>query len=1003
MWILLLHLAIAQRTPLCASNGATCPDNLEGKSWDSINQVIKETKGDVLVYVVGSNAENRLTLNQDSIASKSVELLVDAEGQKLLYVTVQTSTGSWFDLETAHSKIHFKPNMVDLWATGGDTVVRMQGDWANNERVSLLAATPLTLRLDTESIKMDVTARRQFEMILAKPQAKINGTISLLGNSRMYQNVITCQDVVTDRVALYVTSLHLVGSLELDDYRLDVTVKLMDSLGWDTFPIKFALAREGVATLTVENRWFSPWTKNRYHDKPQWDDDFNTASLSSDNGNGKRNGAVAKTLDDDDDEPEEIVVTLINKVKCKNNQKTCYVSDAEVSEITNKNWTIVTGPSSSFEFTRFEYELYLSNATTETPYGFESKYHIFGISAKAGEFNVDRTTLTLFAKMKPSQYPLHICYTQYEDCPKDRITTKVTAEQLSNLSDLVPAEIKNVWIAIEADLGADQFVDLKTLPASVNTVKIYSDEKCTVNFKPNSAISQLILQDIKLSAQTQGSSIVLENPVITLLKLSVTDISFMFGKDSTLRTSPKLYRTVFREPEVRTLELLGMENFKYVYFYNDKWVMSKQKQQNPESFNGVSSDNLVVLPYNKVSYRFAFELGDDLEDAESAAQVLSWWDDWHDKDTERLNLIPVFGSEETVRVRPLKVMSTEDSVEIFISKEWDNVTFNEDYGSAITIAHDKYSVSVRSEYDDVPVVTEGTGIVRIWRNLKVDNNGRPIFRPGLVLVNAEYGFEVSYNGAVEMPFSSIDITGNCSIILVNTDKRGSAHMSGGQVACKRDGHFRFTQVQISGKLTLEANSELIPEQGATTQVEFTGEAEVEIKWFRSHVPVIDLGSQQTQRPRKIVIKYDSDAETDLTAEGYNQIWLSEKNSQGRLVLRGANLDCNTWMNLVSFDSDIHGFSADGVFKLECKRVNDSLSASRLLAGGQPENGIYMRMETPLTDADLRRGPNVGAIVGGVFGGLVVVAAVVVAVLLVLKHNKKDSTEHAQATNEPLEP
>ena len=61
----------------------------------------------------------------------------------------------------------------------------------------------------------------------------------------------------------------------------------------------------------------------------------------------------------------------------------------------------------------------------------------------------------------------------------------------------------------------------------------------------------------------------------------------------------------------------------------------------------------------------------------------------------------------------------------------------------------------------------------------------------------------------------------------------------------------------------------------------------------------------------------------------------------------------------------------------------------------------MRMATPLTDADLRRGPNVGAIVGGVFGGLVVVAAVVIAVLLVLRHkNQKQSTEHAQATNEP---
>ena len=1000
MWILLLQLAIAQRTHLCASDGSPCPENLPAQSWASINQAIKGTNGDVLVYVVGSTATNRLTLNQESIASKSVELLANAAGQSLVYVNVKTATGSWFDLDTAHSKVHFKPSATDLWATGGDTTVRMQGDWSNNERVSILAATPLTLRLDTESIKMDVTARRQFKMILAKPQAKINGTISLLGSSHMYQNVITCKDVVTDRVALYVTSLHLVGALELDDDRIDVTVKLMDSLGWNTFPVKFALGRKGVATLTVENKWFSPWTKNRYHDKPKWDDDFNTNSLSSDA--GKKNGAAAKTLDDDDDEPEEIVVTLINKVKCADNQQTCYVSDAEVAELTSKNWTIVTGPSSSFEFTRFEYELYLSNATTNTPYGFESKYHIFGVTAKAGEFNVDRTTLTVFAKMKPSQYPLHICYTKLEECPKDRITTKVTAEQLGHLNELVPSEIKNVWIAIEANLDANQFVDLTTLPASVDTVKLYSDEKCTVNFKPNPALSTLILEEITLSPETQGSSIELTNPVITLLQLSFTGISFRFGSDSTLRTSPKLYRA-FNEPTVRNLDLLGMDDFKYVYFYSDKWVMSKSKLPSPETFaETASSKDLVIMPYNKVSNNFAFELGDDLEDAASGAQVLGWWDKWFEE-AERLNLIPVFGAEETLRVRPLKVMSTEDSVEIFISKEWENVTFDENYGSAITIWHDKYSVSVRSQYDDVPVVTEGTGIVRIWRNLKVDNNGRPIFRPGLVLANAEYGFEVSYDGNVVMPFSSIDIAGNCSIVLVNTHERGSAQMSGGQVSCKRDGHFRFTQVEISGKLTLEADSELVPEQMTTPQIEFTGEAEVEVKWFRSHVPVIDIGRQQTKRPRKIVIKYDSDSETDLTAEGYNQIWQSEKNSQGRLVLRGINLDCNAWMNLVSFESDIHGFSADGVFKFECKAVNDSLSASRLLAG-ESENGIYMRMATPLTDADLRRGPNVGAIVGGVFGGLVVVAAVAIAVFLVLKHkNQKQSTEHAQATNEPLEP
>ena len=32
-----------------------------------------------------------------------------------------------------------------------------------------------------------------------------------------------------------------------------------------------------------------------------------------------------------------------------------------------------------------------------------------------------------------------------------------------------------------------------------------------------------------------------------------------------------------------------------------------------------------------------------------------------------------------------------------------------------------YIVSVRSQNDDVPVVTESTGIVKMWRNIKVNN------------------------------------------------------------------------------------------------------------------------------------------------------------------------------------------------------------------------------------------------------------------------------------------
>ena len=91
--------------------------------------------------------------------------------------------------------------------------------------------------------------------------------------------------------------------------------------------------------------------------------------------------------------------------------------------------------------------------------------------------------------------------------------------------------------------------------------------------------------------------------------------------------------------------------------YSNKLVMSKAKLANPETFATiVTSNGLVIMPYNKVNNNFAFELRDALEATTNGAQLLGWRGRWFNQ-AERLNLILVFGTEETLRVRPLQVMS----------------------------------------------------------------------------------------------------------------------------------------------------------------------------------------------------------------------------------------------------------------------------------------------------------------------------------------------------------
>ena len=52
-------------------------------------------------------------------------------------------------------------------------------------------------------------------------------------------------------------------------------------------------------------------------------------------------------------------------------------------------------------------------------------------------------------------------------------------------------------------IDANQFVDLTAMPATIDTVKLYIDEKCTVSFKPNPMLSTPILEDITLSPDAQ--------------------------------------------------------------------------------------------------------------------------------------------------------------------------------------------------------------------------------------------------------------------------------------------------------------------------------------------------------------------------------------------------------------------------------------------------------------------------------------------------------------------
>ena len=994
MLFLAIQLACAQRTVVCAASEtdqARCPENSTVYTWNEINLAIENITGDVTLYVIGSSLNNRIKLHEGTIGRKSLKILSENENTTLCYLHVETRADGYFDMDISEAKLNITDTMLDLWMMGLGSSLLFSGPWETAPRVNIFSATQLRVTLDTSSIKLDIVSHRQLEIEMKQDQTKISGTLSLLGDSSFYENKITYSGSSQGRVALYITNLHVVGFLELDSDKLDLTVRYMNSYGWTSFPIKFALGLSGLATLTVEKKWTSPWASRPHWDEPSWDDDFRTEDLSSATTakNGQQTLVAAKTLDRD--EPDDIVVTLLNKVKCADGARTCYVTDADASALTSRNWTIVTGPSGSFEFRRYDYELYLSNATDNTPYGFEATNHIFDITAKAGEFNVDRTTLTIFAKSKPSEHPFHICYAKSSNqCPNKQITTHVTATELGNLANVVPSEIKNLMIAVETDMESTETIDLNNLPSGVQSVVIFSDEdRRKVKFDPNPSLGSLSLQNVQLD-----STVSLSNPVVTLTGIKVGQgVSLTIGKDTTLRTTLSLYQKHFASEMVKNLELLGMEDYKYVYFHSDRWVIKKNKNARDEGF---------TLYYNKVGGNFSFELGDDLEEIETGAKLLSWWDDdWHDE-TERLNLIPVFNNQPTLTVRPMTIISTEDSVEIFISEEWKNVTFVKLFGEAITISHGKYSVTINSEYDEIPIATDGYGIVRIWRNLEVDNQGRPIFRPDLVMSNGEYGFSVSFDGTVEFPFGTLDISGNCSLVLVN--KNGNSSLTADQVYCKRGGFFRFTQLKITGKLTLEANSDLVPENATNPEIEFTASTDVELKWFRGYIPMIDLGRDASKLPRKIVLKYDEDAENNLTAAGYNQIWQSEKNREGQVVVRGVNMNCDDWMKLLSFDSDIKGFSSNGAFGFECKPVNDSLSASRLLAG-EVENGVYMKMNTALTDSDLKKGPNVGAIVGGVIGGLAFIAIVAVIIFFVIKKRKDHDSgeEREQLTRDNVEP
>ena len=999
MLFLAIQLAFAQRTVVCAASSADqakCPDNSTVYTWNVINLAIENITGDVTLYVIGSRKDNRIKLHEGTVGRKSLKILSENENTTYCYLHVETRAGGYFDMDISEAKLNITDTMLDLWMMGLNSSVLFSGPWESAPRVNIFSSIPLQVALDTSSIKLDIVSHRGLEIEMKQDQTKISGTLSLLGDSSLYQNRITYSGSSQGRVALYITNLHVIGFLELDSDKLDLTVRYMNSYGWESFPIKFALGLSGLATLTVEKKWTSPWASRPHWDEPSWDDDFHTEDLSSATTakNGQQALVSAKTLDRD--EPDDIVVTLLNKVKCADGARTCYVTDADTSALTSRNWTIVTGPSGSFEFRRYDYELYLSNATDNTPYGFEAINHIFDITAKAGEFNVDRTTLTIFAKSKPSEHPFHICYAENErNCPNKQITTLVTAANLADLSQVLPSEIKNLMIAVETNMKDKETIDLNKLPSGVQSVVIFSDEdRRTVKFEPNPSLGSLSLQNVQLA-----STVSLSNPVVTLISLKCDQgVSLTIGSDTTLRTTLSLYKEHFDSKsntgKIKNLELLGMEDYKYVYFYSDKWVISKKKSTN-------HGNEGFTLSYEKVG-NFSFELGDELEEIETGAKLLSWWDDWHDE-AERLNLIPVFNGQQTLTVRPITIISTEDSIEIFISEEWKNVTFDKTYGDAITISHGKYSVTINSEYDDIPVATDGYGIVRIWRNLEVDNQGRPIFRPDLVMSNGEYGFSVSFDGTVEFPFGKLDISGNCSLVLVN--KNGQSSLTADQVYCKRGGFFRFTQLKITGKLTLEADSDLVPENATNPEIEFTASTDVELKWFRGYIPMIDLGRDASKLPHKIVLKYDEDAENDLTAAGYNQIWQSEKNREGQVVVRGVNMDCDAWMKLVSFESDIKGFSSNGAFGFECKAVNDSLSASRLLAG-EVENGVYMKMNTALTDSDLKKGPNVGAIVGGVIGGLAFIAIVAVIIFFVIKKRKDrsfSSEEKAQLTRDNVEP
>ena len=1004
MLFLAIQLTLAQRTIICASpdGNATCPSGGTAVTWNNVNAELEKIRGDVTLYISGSTAENKMKLHEWGISGRSLKIL-PPETTGVFHVHVEVHGGGYFDCSSSEIKLNVSSTLADLWVMQGDSSVVLSGPWSNAQRVNILSATSLSVRLETSSVKLDIVSRRQLELFVIEEHTTIQGTISLLGSASLYENRIVYAGSSSGRVSVYITNLHVVGFLDLDSPNLDLQVRYMNSYGWEQFPIKFALGLSGLATLKVEKKWTSPWANYRDDDDPSWDDDFRTEDLSSETTNGGKDGRIvsaARTLDRD--EPDDIVVTLLNKVKCGAQERVCYVSDDDASQLTSRNWTIVTGPSSSFEFRRFDYELFLSNATDQTPYGFEASNHIFDITSRAGDFNVDSTTLTIFAKTKPSEHPFHLCYAQSANqCPNKRITTHVSASDLSNLKNVVPSEIKNVWLAVESNLAANEKIDLNSLPTNVENVIIFSDDdRRDINFVGNSNLASLTLSNVNIPS-TSVQSVALDNPVVTFVDVKADGVSFSVGANTLLRTPLSLYKKHFAEQTLSGLELLGMENYKYVYFYSDKWIVSKKKIDNPNNYT--PSGEAFELLYNKLNGNFSFELGDELEEVTDSAKVLSWWDDWHDE-TERLNLIPVFNDKDSVTVRPMTIISTEDSIEIFISEEWKNVSFVQLFGDAITVSHGRFSVTINSEYDSVPVSTEGTGIVRIWRNIEVDSQGRPVFLPDLVMRNGEYGFSVSFSGVVKFPFGKLDISGNSSLVLVNNDKSGSSELSVGDVYCHRGSFFRFTQIKITGKLTLEANSDLVPENFTNPEIEFTAETDVELRWYRGYVPMIDIGREVSKRPRKIVLKYDSSAETDLTASGYNQIWQSEKYGDGQVVVRGVNMDCDSWMKLVTFESDIKGFSADGAFGFECRRINDSVSASRLLAG-EVENAVYMKMNTALKDSDLH-GPNVGAIVGGVIGAVAFIAIVAVIVFFVIKKRKDSSSteeQKQQLTGDGAEP